>query len=118
MLIQIDNDHPSIGSAFSRAVHEVRINYPESDHPLFNLQVLLMIKREEITMEEADAINFVFKRIQSYFYSSVVNLDPNLLLRTDEEISLAEHRATRPLFLEYHTYQGEEVEGARPFERI
>ncbi len=117
LLNQIDNDNPQIGSAFSRAVHEMRINFPESDQPPFNLQVLLMIKREEITAEEADAINFVFKTMQDYFNPSVINLDPNLLLRTDEEISLAEHRATRPLFLEYLTYQGEEVEGARPFER-
>lgn len=37
---------------------------------------------------------------------------------TEEEISMADYYATRPLFLEYHTYRGEETEGAEPYSRV
>jgi hypothetical protein len=35
----------------------------------------------------------------------------------EEEISMKEYYASRPIYLGDYTYQGEEIEGARPHER-
>ena len=54
----------------------------------------MMIKNDELSIEEADAIEFVFKAIQSGLDSEIIYLNSEKIVRTDEEISYAEHRAT------------------------
>lgn len=117
ILKQIDEDYPLIGIAFSQAVYELRVNLPEHEEPPYNLNLLMMCKQDSLSIEEADAIEYVFKAILNNLDSADIHLDPEERFLTDEEISLAEHRATRPLFLEYLTYKGEEIEGAEPFGR-
>lgn len=117
ILKQVDENHPLIGLAFSQAIYELRVNLPEHEYPPYNLNLLMMCKQDSLSIEEADAIEYVFKAILNNLNSADIHLDPEKRFITDEQISLAEHRATRPLFLEYHTYKGEEIEGAEPFGR-
>ncbi len=117
ILKRIDGDYPSIGIAFSHAIYEMRVNVPEHEDPPYNLNLLMMCKQDSLSIEEADAIEYVFNTILYSLDSAIIHLDPEKRFLTDEEISLAEHRATRPLFLEYHTYKGEEIEGTEPFGR-
>jgi hypothetical protein len=117
ILKQIDDNYPSIGIAFSQAVYEMRVNVPEHEDPPYHLNLLMMGKQDSLSIEEADAIDYVFNTILHGLDSTIIHLDPDKRFLTDEEISLAEHRATRPMFLEYHTYKGEEIEGAEPFGR-
>jgi len=77
----------------------------------------MLAQKDALSEEEAGAIEFVFKEIRSSLDPEIIRLSPENNIRSDEEVSLAEHRATRPLFVEYLTYHGEEIRGAKPFER-
>lgn len=113
----LDQTSPAVGAAFSRAIHEMRVNLPEHEQPPFELQLVFLIKREGLTDEETDSLFTAFDAIQGELDPKLVTLDPNPRIVTTEEISMAEYFATRPLFLEYLTYKGEEVEGAKPLPR-
>jgi hypothetical protein len=117
-LTRLDKAQPHVGAAFSRAVHEVRINLPSSENPPFDLQLVLLVKREGLSEEEADAMAIASEAIQASLDPKIVRLDPEARILTEEEMSLAEYFATRPLFLEYHTYKGDEIEGAEPYGRV
>ena len=117
-LSAIDSATPQVGAAFSRAVHEIRINMPESETPPFDLQMIFLITLDGVTNEEADALFAVWDAIQKQIDPYMVTLDPDLRILTAEDISLAEYLATRPLFLEYFTYKGEEIEGQPPLPRF
>ena len=117
VLNQIDKDYPEIGLAFSHAVYELRVHLPTNEEPPFDVQLIVMIKRTGLSAEEADAIDFVKTNIRNKLDPAIIHFNPEVLIRTDEEIPFAEHRATKPLFLEYLTYKGEEPKGIRPYER-
>ncbi len=60
----------------------------------------------------------VFKTaVQTSLDANLVHLDSELRILTEEEMSLAEYFASRPIYLGDYTYRGEEIEGARPHER-
>lgn len=113
----LDEASPAVGAAFSRALHEVRVNLPEDEQPPFDVQLVFLIKREGLTNDEADSLFTAFDAIQSALDPSLVMLNPELRVITLDEISMAEYYATRPLFLEYLTYKGEEVGGEKPLPR-
>lgn len=113
----LDVAFPAVGAAFSRAIHEIRVNLPAHEQPPLELQLAFLIERDGLTEEEADSLFTVFDAIQARLDPERVTLDPNPRIVTTEEISLAEYLATRPLFLEYLTYQGDEVEGTKPLPR-
>lgn len=116
-LVALDRASPAVGAAFSRAIHEVRVNLPEHEQPPFGLQLVFLIKHEVLTEEETDSLFTAFDAIQAALDPARVTLDPDLRIVNTEEISMAEYFATRPLFLEYLTYKGEEVVGTRPLPR-
>lgn len=111
----LDRQHPALGAAFSRAVYELRVNLPDVEEPPFDLQLLLLVKHDGITEEEADAIDRAAGMIHASLDPALVRLSPDLRILTDEEMTVAEYFATRPLFLEYLTYRGEEIAGAEPY---
>lgn len=113
----LDVTSPQIAAAFSRAIREVRVNLPESETPPFDLQLVFLLRLESLTEEEANSLSAVMEAIHSKMDSHYVVLAPNPRVVTTEEISMAEYFATRPLFLEYLTYKGDEVHGAPPFPR-
>lgn len=110
VLARIDQDQGGIGASFSSAVEEVRVSVPASEDPPFDLHLVLIVRPEGLTEAEADAIEIVKEAIQAGLDPKLVNLDPDIRILTEEEISLAEYRATRPLYLEYLTYRGEEAD--------
>lgn len=116
-LARLFEEAPALGVAFSRSVHELRINLPASETPPFDLHALMIVKSEGLTEDEANGIDAVTEVIRASLNQEVVLLDPDVRLLTEEMISMAEYYATRPVFLEYHTFKGEEIEGARPYER-
>lgn len=110
VLSRIDQGQREVGANFSSAVEEVRVNVPASADPPFDLHLVLIVRPEGLTESEADAIGIVKEAIKAGLDPKLVNLDPDVRILTEEEISLAEYRATRPLYLEYLTYKGEEID--------
>lgn len=70
-------------------------------------------KSEGLSEEEADAIDDVIDEIVAIVATDQVELDETRILSA-ETMSVAEYFATRPIFLEYHSYQGDEGAGAEP----
>lgn len=116
-LDELFSNQPAVASAFNRAIREIRVNMPLAEAPPFDLQLVLLARTERLTEAEADAIEVVTREIQSSLDPAPVRLNPEIRVLTEEEMTMAEYFATRPLFLEYHTYRGNEVEGAEPTPR-
>lgn len=105
------------GEAFSRAVHEIRVNLPATEEPPFDLQLILLVRGDSLTAEEADAIDAAVAVMRAGVDPTLIHLDPEVRILSDEQMSVAEYFASRPLFLEYLTFSGDELEGAEPFRR-
>ncbi len=118
VLARLDQERPDVGAIFTRAVHEVRISLPTTEDPPFNLQLVLLLRSDGPSEEETSAIAIFKEAVQNSLNPKIIHLDPDVPTLTEEEISIADYYATRPLFLEYHTYKGEETEGAEPYGRV
>lgn len=117
VLENLETSNPELGRAFSSAIHEIRVNLPEHETPPFDLELMYLIKKDGLTEEEVEAIFALTDAIHQTLDTQLVHLAPDPRIVTLEEISMAEYYATRPLFLEYLTYRGTEVQGATPFRR-
>jgi hypothetical protein len=84
----------------------------------FNLQLTLLVIKGSLSQDEIKAINLAIEAVKDGLDPNIVSLKPDVHIVTEKGISMAEYYATRPLFLEYHTYKGEEVEGAEPYGRV
>ncbi len=118
VLIRLDKERPDVGIAFTRAVHEVRINPLASTEPPFGLQLVLLVRSDGLNEQEIGAISLFKEAVKSSVDQNIIYLNPVVRILSEEEISMAEYYATRPLFLEYHTYKGEEIEGMEPYGRV
>ncbi len=78
---------------------------------------MLLLKSDGLTVEEADAIDTVMGVIHDSLDPSRVTL-PSERRVTAEETSVAEYLATVPVFLEHFTFEGDEIEGAKPLQRL
>lgn len=101
---------------FNKVVHEIRVNIPQNEIPPFDLHLVLIVNPEGLSREEADAIDYVIGSIKECLDLRLVHLDEDIRVLTEDEITLREHRATRPMYLDYYTYKGEEPDGAKPFD--
>lgn len=106
--------HPGSAEVLSRAVREVRANVPDADTPPFAMHVLLLLP-ETLSAEELVTIDMIRAEVLAAFRNSqdIDLIDVDLVL--EEELSVAEYFATRPLWFEDFTYKGMEVHGAQPF---
>ncbi|HZU01279.1 MAG TPA: hypothetical protein VFA10_16535 [Ktedonobacteraceae bacterium] len=84
----------------------------------FNLQLTLLVTKGSLSQDEIKAINLAIEAVKDGLDPNIVSLKPDVHIVTEKGISMAEYYATRPLFLEYHTYKGEEIEGAEPYGRV
>ncbi len=116
VLDHVLDKQPLVARAFSQAVHEVRVRLPEHHQLPFELQLYLIVRGNRRTSEEAHAIDIVLAAINTGLDSARVELLPARILSL-EDISVAEYQATLPLYLEYHTYQGQELVGVEPLKR-
>lgn len=116
-IARLQEETPDVFSAFNRVVHDVRINLPATEIPPFDLQLVLLVDEKGLSEEEANAIDVVTSVVQATLDTNLVHLDPHVRILTEEQISLKEFYATRPMYLDYFTYRGEEIEGATPHGR-
>ena len=112
-----EQEKPDIFSNFNKVVSDIRINIPVTEEPPFNLQLTLLIQTNGISNEELEALEAIKDAILSRFSNTAVHLNQEIRTLTDEEISLAEFYATRPIYFDYYTYKGEEIEGEEPHGR-
>jgi hypothetical protein len=117
-IANLEEENPDIFAAFNRVVSDVRINIPASEDPPFDLHVTLLVSSDGLSVEELNAIDAFKVAIHSSLDTNLVHLDPDdPRILTEEDMSLKEFYATRPIYLGDYTYRGEEIEGARPPER-
>jgi hypothetical protein len=112
----ISLSHPHIFRDFSEVVRELRVSDPPSSQPPYELALLLMANKDAITADQSDALEYVEKAIREHIDRDRVTLG-EVALVTEARISAEEYFASRPLYLEYLTYQGDEVEGSEPLGR-
>lgn len=108
---------PQIIAAFNRAVHSMRIKLPTRSKPPYDVHVVLLARDESLTAEEDDAIRTVMSAIRAKLDSAQIALVRNPWIVSPERISLADYQRTRPLPLEYFSFQGETFVGANPVPR-
>ncbi len=113
-LRRLYDEQPATGQAFSQAVREVRVSLPPREQPPFDLHVVFLLHGGGITSEQADAMEAAEQAIRDALDPGVARLDGEVRQLDEEQLSVAEYFATRPLFLEWLTYRGDETEGAAP----
>lgn len=79
---------------------------------------MLLIDSDGPSREQADAIDVITRAVRANLKPKDIHLHPEVRIVTEERISMAEYYATRPLFLEYFTYKGDEIEGVEPYSRV
>lgn len=114
----LEEENPDIFAAFNRVVGDVRVKLPSSEKPPFDLQLILLISSDNLSEEEANAIDYFENIARDCLDTNFVHLHPEIRKVTEEMISMKEFYVSRPIYLGDYTYRGEEVEGARPHERI
>lgn len=112
-IAELRQEMPEVFTAFNRVVSDIRISLPQSKVPPFEIHLVLLIEVDGLSEEEANAIDFVDQMTRASLDTNLVHL-ADIRVLTEEEISLKEFYATRPMYLDYYTYLGEEIEGAVP----
>lgn len=79
---------------------------------------MLLIDSDGPSREQADAIDVITRAVRANLKPKDIHLHPEVRIVTEERISMAEYYATLPLFLEYFTYKGDEIEGVEPYSRV
>jgi hypothetical protein len=101
----------------SRAVREVRANVPVAETPPFNMHVLLLIP-EALSERELEIIDLIRGEMLATFSDNAdVHLN-GVELVLEDELSVADYFATRPLWFDDFTFEGSEVHGAEPFHSV
>lgn len=114
-LRKMDKRSPDVGAAFNRAVHDLRALLPRREEPPFEIELLLLVRPDQLSRDEADAIDIALANISSAVDSDNIQLSSRVA--SAEDISLSYYQETTPLFLEHLTYRGEEAVGLEPYER-
>lgn len=115
-LARLAKEYPDVFTIFNRVVGDIRVKLPESEVPPFNLQLILLVDSDGLSEEEANAIDFFNEIVQSSLDTTLVSLESTRIV-TEEEITLKEFYASRPIYFGDYTYHGEEIEGAIPHGR-
>ncbi|HEY0072060.1 MAG TPA: hypothetical protein VGE04_19030 [Chloroflexia bacterium] len=110
----LSRKQPHTIAVFNRAVSQMRINVPSRTVPPFDIQIILLTREDNLTAEEHDAILAVIKAIRDRIDKQQVRLIPDAWIVTEAGISLADYNNSRPLALDYLTYQGDIISGSQP----
>lgn len=111
-LKRLAQQQPDVRTAFSRAIHDIRIKLPPHEDPPYQLELLLVLA-DQVSEEEADSIPIVLGLIRSELNPTLVRLGPEVIAIKDD-ISLRSFLDTTPVFLEHFTYEGDEQDGTDP----
>jgi hypothetical protein len=90
---------------------------PEHNEELLGEELLKRGWKQGILFN-ALSISFTKELIKTCLDTKLVHLDPDIRTLTEQQMSVKEHFASRPLYFDYLTYGGEEVEGAEPYRRM
>ncbi len=71
-------EYPETMLAFSKIVHEIRINLPTTEDPPFDLQLTLLTSSDGLSGEQADAIDIIAKAIRASLDPKEVYLHPEV----------------------------------------
>lgn len=98
-------------AAFNNAVREIRVNVATTESPPFPIHMTLLLEMdsEELTTPELTAISEIYQELTNCIDSSQVLLDEQPRIVSPEEMSVAEYEATRPVFLDYLSYEDDSV---------
>jgi hypothetical protein len=107
---------PDVMRDFTAAIHEVRYSIPRTVDPPYTLSIIMLARVDGLTNRQLKAVQQVQTMIRDATDSKQVEIH-DIAVTTEKEISLAVYRDTWPLFLEYYTYQGNEVVGSEPLEQ-
>ncbi len=113
VLRRLRRRQPDLVAALTSAVSEIRISYPNELQLPVELNVVMMVRADGVSIEELEAIQQVEQAIRARVDPERVQLGP-FDLRTEQEMSIAEYFATVPLFFDYLTYRGDDVVGLEP----
>jgi len=73
----------------------------------------MLLRGDKISAEQAEALERIEDVIRAVLDPEKVILE-SIEPLADKDLLASEYLATRPLFFEYLTYQGDEVTGAEP----
>lgn len=112
----LGNAPNGIVAHFSNIVHEMRISKSSIQGPPFNVSVTMLTLRNQITEEEANAIDHITQEIQTLLESDPRIIGAEFPTRTPDEMSVAEFVSTHPIYLEHYSDdEGDEyMGGAEP----
>ncbi len=114
LLITLQKDDPETFRILNGTCKEWRTTVPDHEDPPFDVHLLLVLERPGLNQAEADAFQLILDQLRSLLDPEQVHLCEDVRILPREQISWPEVEATARLFLEPHTYQGEEILGAEP----
>lgn len=113
-IARVCRSYPDSAEVLSRVVREVRANVPNTETPPFTMHLLLLLP-ETLSEVELETIDMIRGEMKATFRDSAeVDLE-DVELVLEDELSVAEYFATRPLWFDDLTFEGAEVHGAEPF---
>lgn len=108
-------------ATFSQIVSEVRVLLARTEAELvrpYEVQLLIITKREKLTSDEDDALSTFLTRVaKKVAGEGAVKLDINHLIASDSMISVRLYFDSVQLPLDYYTYRGDIETGATPYDR-
>jgi hypothetical protein len=113
LLANLFDEQHEVMAAFNRVVHEMRVSVPIRDEVPYDLRLVFLTQVDALSQDEASAIDVVIDEILNIIDPAKVELD-DVQIRTPRTMSIEEYFDTRPMFLEYYSYKGDEQIGAEP----
>ncbi len=110
---------PAVDDTFNFGVREICIPFPPSDDPPYIIDaVIYLLEERALSPELTDAIETVHQVLAEAVAGEFV-IPPSVpAIMSVADISLQAYEATFALFLEYVTYKGDDLRGAKPIRRL
>lgn len=107
----LEESSEDIVAHFSNVVHEMRVSNSSTQGPPFDVSLTLLILRDNVTEDEADAIDHITREIETRYRSDPQIKSSEFPMRTLDGMSAAEYLSTHPVYLDYYTCGGDEYTG-------
>ena len=113
-LAALEDETPELATRLSSLVPELRITLPSTDKPPYVLTLMVMIESlDDLSADQADALDHLDRMLRDTLVSPAIILQ-DILVKTEDDLSVAEFRRTAPIYREHLTYRGEEILGIEP----
>ena len=116
-LTALETDERPVWDIVNRVCKEWRVALSLEDLPPFQVSLLMVLSQDGLSIEEAEAFGVLEERIRASLDEERVHL---IAVRKGSlrQFNAEEFYGTAPLFLEPHTYQGDETIGGEPLSRV